>query len=760
MATPRQCSDLQWSLAPSDPSIPILGRRHPLVNAAANWYSEPMPGRAPSYRKVPREEVSRELVETVLRQWYEKGLRPGWPKTVKPVLRCAVRHLENIHLTWQAWHRHEPNMQANYDTAGIRKSIESHESDPYRGPVNLLIDMVRDALKCLAEHSPEALLPSCNSLVKTEVPLLQRLAIHGLSHSEELDANAKIQWLRQHVSPHDRNTHPELYKVVCKVYVHTNLKERKRFLQFLRSIPHESSKKSDDLYGERHYRKWLKGLLKEVPDCPVLQQEISVEQQASPDWELTSHPQNYDGLPKPKVTRIRSPLTKEELLTKPTAEWLPDLLTAGTESYQEEAIRSALQLSVAGAVQQCLAWGWDLAEALVLKEIWETDLWSGLLIGWTKTEMNVAGYGKALKYTSLVWTGRTATDQVWLLEVTWLLEVLAKQAQLHPCILPLLPDANSLAKQIWDSLDRTEPKDEFVPWNLRKMGPGDRESSWLDQSINHPAGMLCHFWVEEIRACSRRADALHLANDADIRRRLECVLSDPSWLGRMGILVLTSRLEELMSLDPEWTQTHVLPLLRKSDNSKSRAGWVGLLKEFKPLVPSTACQLRTAFLNALPRIGKELNGDQKLNFMAYFLEMFHLFPDEVLNEWIPDLFLTGDAEMRHFLSRAISEGLQSWSAQRIKQTWNQWLHHYWKSRVLYNVPPPALDAREVWFCLTWLEHLSFAFQEAVDLAIQMPLHKVQSLWTALMPLVSSNPCPRIAASPAVSCCHGEASAGD
>ena len=59
----------------------------------------------PNIRGQERSRQGRSVLEYQFRKWYVEGLRPGWPEMAEPVLRCAVRHLENLHFVWQAWQR-------------------------------------------------------------------------------------------------------------------------------------------------------------------------------------------------------------------------------------------------------------------------------------------------------------------------------------------------------------------------------------------------------------------------------------------------------------------------------------------------------------------------------------------------------------------------------------------------------------------------------------------------------------------------------
>ena len=679
---------------------------------------------------------SRSLLEYKFRKWYSKGLRPGWPEVAEPVFRCGVRHLENLHLVWQAWQRPVQSNQDAYRTDGIRAAIEPHDRDQkqsrYTGLVNLLIDIVRDALECLAVHSPKAIPQLCTALAQSDSPLLQRLAIHGINATKVLDADGKIQWLQQHGVPHDRNSHHEQYTLVSQAYIDASPAVRAQFLQVLCSQPKDSDSWLTESYWPRRFGLWLFGLQEEASDCSVLQSKLEQLLQTNPDINPALEPEFYDGLPMQEALYPEPPVTAEELLAKPAAHGLPMLLAFGSDPHFR-GDRSTLGGSVTDAVRMSPAWGWDLADSLVSEPKGVSYLWQSLLIAWFKIDMDHDDYGKALEYIEQIQSVKELPDETCNLEITWLLDKLAGQAYIHSDFLSLLPKAHRLAEQLWECLDRTELIARVPYWNLKPPDLGDKEATWIGLSGNHPAGMLCHFWIQGLGASYQHTATTDAAWADGYKQQLEHVLADSSWFRHLGGLVLTSRFEELLRWESEWALEYVLPLLRTCDSGMFRASWVGYLSdEIEP--PSAIPQLSACLFHALPRIRKELNQNQQYQFIRYYLEMFHLFPEEAKEKWIPNIFRLDDEELRHFFARAITGALRTWNLQHRQQAWSCWLKRYWRERVLYNVPAPEFDIIEVQYSLLWLQFLPFAFPDAVDLAVEMPFQRGQEFWPALSPL--------------------------
>ena len=707
--------------------------QHLRLEADIEWPNE---CEQPSIRGQEQSRQSRSVLEYQFRKWYDEGLRPGWPEVAEPVLRCGVRHLENLHLVWQAWQRPEQSNQVAYRTDGIRAAIEPHDRDQkqgrYAGLVNLLIDIVRDALECLAVHSPKAIPQLCTTLAQSDSPLLQRLAIHGIYVTQVLDADDKIQWLLQHGALHERNSHHEQYRLVCQAYIDAGPAVRARFLEILCSKPEDPNSWQTESYWSRRFSLWLFGLQKVASDCSVLLSKLEQLLQTYPDMLPVPEPEFYNGLPMPKAGYIEPAVTAEELLAQPAVHWLPRLLASESDPHFR-GDHLALGRSVTDAVLKSPAWGWDLADALVSEAKGIAYLWSSLLIAWRQIDMDPKDCGKALKYIEQIQSVRELADENCNLAITWLLDRLARQAYIHSDFLSLLPKAHRLAEQLWECLDRMEPVEQVPYWNMKTPNLGDREASWIGRSANHPAGVLCHFWIQGLGASHQHTATADAASADGYKLQLEHVLADSSWFRHLGGLVLASRCEELLRWESKWTLEYVLPLLRTSDSGMFRASWVGFLSdEMEP--PSAVPQLRACLFHALPRIREELNQNQQYQFIGYYLEMFHLFPDEAKEKWIPNIFRLDDEELRHLFARAITGALSIWSLQHRQQAWSCWLKRYWRERVLHNVPAPGFDTIEVQNSLLWLQHLPFAFPDAVDLAVEMPFQQGQVFWHALTPL--------------------------
>ena len=116
-----------------------------------------------------------------LNEIWEKGLKPNLNQVAEPLLYQLADSFTTRHRTLKAWQAATNNWDP--DSFG-RSAIEPHEQDSYPKSIDVLIDAARDSLEHLATTQPEIAVSWCDLLVRSEAPLLRRLAVHALRISQ------------------------------------------------------------------------------------------------------------------------------------------------------------------------------------------------------------------------------------------------------------------------------------------------------------------------------------------------------------------------------------------------------------------------------------------------------------------------------------------------------------------------------------------------------------------------------------------------
>jgi hypothetical protein len=295
-----------------------------------------------------------------LRKLWEEGLQLELSQVAEPLLSRVIRCLEDWHITLCAWQ----NADRNRDPESNRCSaIEPHEQDRYPRSIDVLVDAARDCLEWMLLNEADAATQRCIRLVRSDAPLLRRLAVHGLSEREDLMADNKIDWLRTHVSLHERSIHHEVFRAVKLAYPEASPERREALIESVRTYHWANGEDSDTRrYVARQHFNWFDWLRQSDPNCALARQALAEVSAEYPNFESRG---NLDLLRwiSSGYGVTQTPWTPEELLATPASNWLDDLLSfQGTE--WEEPNRRGLIDNVTEAARQNFNWGLNLADAL------------------------------------------------------------------------------------------------------------------------------------------------------------------------------------------------------------------------------------------------------------------------------------------------------------------------------------------------------------------------------------------------------------
>ena len=626
-----------------------------------------------------------------LHELWKKGLKPNLPQIAEPLFEQVIRHLEEQYLTQKAWHK----ASRNWERASYRRSaIEPHEQDSYPKSVDVLIDSARDCLEWLIRNQTDVAAQRCIRLAASDVPLLRRLAVHGLSERGDLTADDKVDWLLTHINLHDLRVHHEVFQAVRLAYPRTS-SERRRFL--IKAVwacrwPDENDSKKEERTARQHFN-WFYWLHKSDPNCTQAKKARDKVLAKYPDLE----PREYPDLTHSDQEVVpQSPWTVEELLAKPAADWFDGLLSfQSTELHEFDLM--GLRSHVGEAARRNFDWGLDLADAFAENEKWDIHFWSDLIRAWSEMELDEDMYRKVL-----YWIGKTELDPKYNLEIANALYALVENGGTSYA-LNLLPQANKVAAALWSRLERNEPMTE--------------KDDGLGIVSDYPAGILAEFWLQGLSLWWKEQDPYPTALSAEYNKALYDIVQDHHLPGRLGRTVLASQFEFLLTVDEAWTRENVLPLF-DPDSDDFRGAWHGFLSR-ENLNPTVADAMADLSLKAVERIDSDLSS-QRYQFIKYYISMLAYFAEDPINEWIPALFRYGSQEDKHCFASEVGYRLRDMDEATQREWWRRWLKQYWENR-LQSVPVGAvLEAGEVEHMIGWLPYLTAVFPEAVDLAIRMP----------------------------------------
>lgn len=272
-----------------------------------------------------------------LNEVWKKGLKPNLEQIAEPLLMLTTKRLRERYLMRQTWSPASRMRDIdNIERSEIELQDKHDDQETDQKEVNVLIDAARDSLEWLAINKVDAVYYWSNYLSTEKVPLLRRLAVHGISKNKKLTSNGKIDWLLKHIDLHHDypfNNNKEIAEMVKKVYPESDEQHRGRLIRSVLDYDYPMLNESVNLdKKEWLVFGWLSLFREAAPDCLLVQKER--------EKLLKQHPmlseQHSDFLeqhrPRALITvrdvEWESPWSTKDLLSKPPADWLQELLSS------------------------------------------------------------------------------------------------------------------------------------------------------------------------------------------------------------------------------------------------------------------------------------------------------------------------------------------------------------------------------------------------------------------------------------------------
>ena len=664
----------------------LLASSHPYIKA--------------SFGETQSAEIAMDPQNHYLTSLWKECLKPYREQLAAPLLQRTVVHLETNHWILCDW------QQADRDycpSSLLRAAIAPHEQnrDDDNAP---LIDIARDCLEWLVQERQDAALHWADQQANADTPLLRRLAVHAISESD-LDANAKITWLLEHMDIHECSAKPEIFQLARKAYPKANQAQRKALIKTVLDYrwPKEDDQDQEDHTAYIHFN-WLDWLNQADPDCPLVKQPLEKIKTAHPDFEPRKYPDLNLWAGK-VLTGLQSPWSVNELLAKPAADWLPKLLAyqpADRRLFGPD--REGLLMFVTETIRNKPVWGFNLADRMAATKEWNTDLWKGVFRAWaeSETKLDKDDLPKVLRYSDT-----EELHQKYARGIAEVLYRLIAKRDYQAAMTELLPQANAIATKLGNCLDQQTDSVEQT---------GD----WLFRAINHPAGNLAMFWLHSIELWRQQHESKPQRLNDEYRTTLSSITQNRKIPGKLGCTVLASQFHFLLTVDKEWTQEKLLPLFDPK-NENFQPAWDGFLIR-GIITPDVAEIMQQPFMKTVRHMndpaGSVPKNFRRERFIEYYTGMLNRFATGPDDQWITNLLRDSDNEVRRIFAQEMWRLLRIMNETQRRESWQRWLKDYWKNRLL-GIPKP-LDDAESRIMFMWVFYLSDVFPDAVDLAVQMP----------------------------------------
>ena len=630
-----------------------------------------------------------------LKNIWTAHLVPRVPLVAERLLTRVLARLHARHRSACAW---ENATRESGSAIWRRATIDEQPDNAQRYDSNdVLIDVARDCLLHLLEHEPRIASDHLDQMIRSDGPLVRRIAVHCAAMRSDLSTDELAEWLLDDLSLYDRACQRELRLFAQATFANLTDRQKRKFLAAVDNYPYPSDALPTELNAAIADLKmdWLAWLRQVDPVCPLVAAAVQQLSKAFPEVS-TQRDLDLDAS-RSVVTWVKreSPWNAGELTTRPAKEWLPQLLEfQGDDRSGTNLGRLLEQLQVAAAER--FDWGIDLADALAEDGRWDSALWNPLLKAW-QLEMEGAEFQKVL--------ARLRSTELQRHHAEGVARVLAKLVSGggRPYAPRMLNEANSLASSLW--------------LNLSGDPGGSEGLDWYTKAINRAVGPLAEFWLNSMSLAVREGTADRERLEEPYRSTFDAMVQDPTSNGRMACAVLCRAFRFLLHVDETWTREQLVPFLTASSKSTEfQAAWDGLM--YASLDLSTVDALTPPFLFAAEHVRAFIDSHTRETFITYLVGMLIDVVDDPIDDWIPSLIVNAKDEDRQQFAWEIGRRLGDMSEAEVKELWRRWLRRYWENRV--NGVPTPLQPGEITAMLDWLPHLNGLFREAVHLALRMP----------------------------------------
>lgn len=452
--------------------------------------------------------------------------------------------------------------------------------------------------------------------------------------------------------------------------------------------------------AERTIRKqlqWLRVLLEADPNDSTAQAALERLQAEHPDVEI---PQGYGELMQSKMGMVSeedSPFSPPELLSRPAADWIDDLLVYLTE--QDSLIHlDGLEIAIKQACSQKPEWGTEFAAALKSRGVWDTVLWDHVLYAWHE-DLGGDVYGRVL---DIVDEPNLLRRYQW--HIAWILWELSRNGG-KPYLPAVLPKANAVAEELGDYIDDAT---------------ADFHGDYLGTAINHPSGMLAEFWLVSLSTWLSSQDPRPSELPNDYRAKLSKIVTDESFAGLLGKAVLCSQLPFLYSFDMKWTEENLIPLLTDlSSFPRALAVWHGVVHATQ-FWPELLERLEKGFHVAARHMNELFTQGSRIrdHFIDRYVSVTVYLAKDPIKDWVPPFFegATESKDRANFAFHLRTALGRMDQPEHRHKLWERLLMPYWKNR-LDGVPSYQPDRSELGHMAEWLPLLpEECLAEGVNLA--------------------------------------------
>ena len=614
---------------------------------------------------------------------------------LRQALEIGIRSFEQRHKLLRVWGKSTDDCDpwsTVYDPINRPDGREQPEG------FDLLCVETRRQIHTVIKSSGDYAHDLVRRLVTSPAPILRRLAVDAIRVRDDMDAEAKAEWLMGRTRVEDRELSSEISRLLERIFSDLSDANQDRIVKWL--LDGEARQSSDEEVVAAKKSRWLRLLKRSDPNSESVGKELQSLRRNSREAYARPYPERPVSISHAGFIHHPEPFTVDQLLAAPAGAWVEDLISwkpAGRRIWDDE--RHGLLTNAQSACVRNFGWSKDLARGLIDRRNSSTDLWGPILMAWRDESCAVTDWSSVLDALNFV-VGQNSLSR----DIAWALGRVAKESQ----ALEQLERANRLAAAMW-----RENSDDAEGW----LSSGLLYASW-----NSAAGLIPMYWVEVAkRLIDSSVASEQLA--AELRREVSEILRPGSQQSTVGKVTLGAWFHVFYRLDEDWAKNELVPMFGDSQDG-FEAAWEGFLWTFQGTLwmPNEMLGYVEGAIANRQRIDTE-HGVGVARFVSYLCctreskQAHHLF--RVLCNTADDAQSLDD-DIADFVI-GVRSLLRRMDVQRRTKLWNSWLREHLTRR--RNSLPSGLVDGEVWELLMLIPVMLPAAREIVDVLTEFPADK-------------------------------------
>ena len=623
-----------------------------------------------------------------LREAWAKLFIPNIADAAPDVIVIADRHLRRAYQLLTAAGTARPGWDP---VCFSRSAIEAHAQDSLDESADVLIDAARDCLEALLDSGSEAGPGYLQMWAEADVPVLRRLAVHGWAHRTDVDASAKLAWLRQRGWLFDHQCRHEVFRLIAATVADADTAIADALVADAVAGPDGSDQRDYESYNA------LAWIAQHAPDLQSAREAFARAQAAHPEYNQRTHP-DLTAWIEAGWAEPRPPMSPEDLHRRVQDD--PAAAVAELRQYESATSRfdgptweDALNV-LSDTVRDRPADGFAVLDA---DDGYPLDIFRAIIRGW----------------------GAAATDDTMaqaIIDRLYQADLPAVSPDIARMLAPggrgeatstewhQIPAARLLAARTWAMIvDTTSEPDT---------------SEWLLRAINHPAGQLAQFWVSVVAADWQAAGDDWNGLPQELRDQFGMMLTSDDDRGTMAEVIFAGQLHFFHNADRDWCLDHVLPLLDWANPERARRTWEGFLAAGRFDDQILAAGLLGQYVQTAAHIAEFSDGIRQRLYGHLADIALRSNLDLVASGWLRSFTTTVGVAVRVGWMNHIGWQLHILPAQVIEQQWNRWMRPYWQDRLASR--PIQLTTQEASAMAAWVIYLTSSQDEGTDLATAHP----------------------------------------